>query len=186
MNSARIESIGRRALYGLLAGFETPEALLEATRQAQAAGYRRMDAYAPIPVHGLAEALGRARTNLPWLTLIGGILGASIGYAMQYYASVVSYPLNVGGRPLHSWPAFMPIVFELTVLTAALFTVLGMLALNGLPQPYHPVFNVPEFKLASRNRFFLCIEARDPLFKLETTRTFLEGLQPQTLSEVEP
>ena len=174
------------ALYGLLAEFERPEQLAEAARQARQAGYRRMDAYAPIPVHGLAEILGCARTRLPWLTLFGGLLGAAVGYGMQYYAAVLAYPLNVGGRPLHSWPAFMPIVFELTVLSASLFTVLGMLALNGLPMPYHPVFNVPEFRMASRNRFFLCIEARDPLFELGRTRQFLESLHPKTVKEVEP
>ena len=186
MNHASKNALDSAGLYGLLAEFERPEDLTEAARQARQVGYKRMDAYAPMPVHGLAEVLGCARTRLPWLTLIGGLLGAAVGYGMQYYAAVVAYPLNVGGRPLHSWPAFMPIVFELTVLSAALFTVLGMLALNGLPMPYHPVFNVPEFRMASRNRFFLCIEARDPLFELGRTRQFLEGLHPKTVKEVEP
>ena len=171
-------------VYGLMAEFEHPEELLEATRRAHEAGYRRMDAYTPIPIQGLIEAMGNIPTRLPWLTLLGGVLGAMTGYVMQYYASVVDYPINVGGRPLHSWPAFIPIVFELTVLGAAFFSVLGMLALNGLPMPYHPVFNVPEFKLASRDRFFLCIESRDAVFDPEGTRRFLEGLSPRSVLEV--
>ena len=123
-----------------------------------------MEAYTPIPLHGLTDALGTRPTRLPYLTLTGALLGGVGGYALQYYCSVIAYPMNVGGRPFHSWPSFVPIVFELAVLGAALFSVLGMLALNGLPMPYHPLFNVPEFRLASRNRFFLCIEARDPAF----------------------
>jgi len=171
-------------LYGLLAEFEQPEALLAAVQRAREAGYRRIDAYTPIPVHGLTEALGQIPTKLPLLTLAGGALGAVAGYGMQYYASVISYPVNVGGRPYHSWPAFVPIVFELVILFAALFTVLGMLALNGLPMPYHPVFNVPQFKLASRNRFFLCIESRDPAFHPDSTRSFLENLHPSGVYSV--
>jgi hypothetical protein len=171
-------------LYGLLAEFEHPEELLEAARHARANGYRRMEAYTPIPVHDLVEAMGKVPTRLPLLTLLGGVLGALTGYALQYYVSVVEYPLNVGGRPYHSWPAFIPIVFELTILGAALFTVLGMLALNGLPMPYHPVFNVPQFKLASRNRFFLCIQSRDPRFDLDQTRRFLEEFHAHGVYEV--
>lgn len=171
-------------LYGLMAEFEHPEELVIAAQRAQEAGYRRLDAYSPIPVHGLTEALGQVPSRLPLLTLLGGLLGAATGYAMQYYASVGAYPMNVGGRPYHSWPAFVPIVFELIILGAALFTVLGMLALNGLPMPYHPVFNVPQFKRASRNRFFLCIEARDPTFHPESTRYFLESLHPHGVFDV--
>ena len=170
--------------YGLMAEFDDPSALIEAARQARAAGYRRMDAYTPIPLHGLTEALGNPPTRLPWITFAGGLIGALGGYALQYYLSAIDYPMNVGGRPVHSWPAFIPIVFELTVLGASLASVLGMLALNGLPMPYHPVFNVPEFRLASRNRFFLCIEAADGQFDPERTRAFLAGLHAQSVQEV--
>jgi hypothetical protein len=168
-------------IYGLLAEFEHPQHLLAAVERVRAAGYRRVQAYTPIPVDGLVEALGQTPTQLPRLVLLGGVLGGLVGYAMQYYASVISYPANVGGRPLHSWPAFGPIVFELIVLGAALTAVLGMLALNGLPMPHHPLFAVPQFKLASRNRFFLCIESRDPAFRLEETHRFLESLNPHSL-----
>lgn len=174
----------RPLIYGLLAEFENATALVEATRQAYEKGYRRMDAYSPFPVEGLAEALGFPKTRLPLLVLIGGILGGLGGYALQYYSSVISYPINVGGRPMHSWPAFIPVTFELTILIAALFAVLGMLALNGLPMPYHPVFNVPRFALATRDRFFLCIEATDPLFQVEETKGFLDSLQPREVTEV--
>jgi hypothetical protein len=163
-------------LYGLLGEFETTEALLEAARKARGAGYRKMNAYTPFPLEGLSEALGQPPTRLPWVVLAGGICGGSAAYAMLYYASVMSYPINVGGRPLHSWPAFIPITFEMTVLGAAFAAFLGMLALNGLPHPHHPLFAVPAFSLASRDRFFLCIQSRDPLFRLETTRQFLESL----------
>jgi hypothetical protein len=171
-------------LYGLLAEFEHPEQLLAAAAQARQAGYKRVQAYTPMPVEGLVEALGQTPTQLPRLVLIGGVLGGLAGYALQYYVSVIAYPVNVGGRPLHSWPAFGPIVFELIVLGAALTAVLGMLALNGLPMPHHPLFAVPQFKQASRNRFFLCIESRDPAFRLEETRRFLESLNPNSLVPV--
>src|SRR4029079_7424880 len=171
--------------YGLLAEFEQGEALNAAVHKAYAAGYRRMNGYTPFPLDGLFEALGRKPTRLPLLTLAGGIAGGSAAYFMLYYASVISYPINVGGRPLHSWPAFIPITFELTVLGASFAAFFGMLALNGLPHPYHPLFNVPEFKLASRDRFFLCIQARDPLFNLGRTRQFLEKLTPKVY-EVQP
>jgi hypothetical protein len=171
-------------LYGLLAEFEHSQELLQAARRARQAGYQRLDGFTPIPIEGLSEALGNVPTRLPWIALAGGLIGAAAGYGLQYYASVIAYPLNVGGRPLHSWPAFIPIVFETTVLGAALFAVLGMLALNGLPMPYHPLFNVPQFRLASRDRFFLCIEARDPAFHAQGTRQFLESLGPRAVWDV--
>ena len=171
-------------LYGLLAEFERPEELLAAAAQAREAGYQRVQAYTPFPIEGLVDALGQTPTQLPRLVLLGGLIGGLAGYALQYYVSVMAYPANVGGRPLHSWPAFGPIVFELTVLAAALTAVLGMLALNGLPMPHHPLFGAEQFKLASRDRFFLCIEARDVAFELEPTWQFLESLAPRQLWEV--
>lgn len=171
-------------IYGLMAEFDTPEDVLAAAKHAQAQGYRRMDAYTPFPVEGLSEAIGFHHTWLPLLVLIAGIIGAVVGFASQYYATVIDYPINVGGRPLNSWPSYIPITFEVTILFAALTAVVGMIALNGLPMPYHPVFNVPQFALASRDRFFLCIEATDPLFDREATRQFLEGLKPREVSEV--
>jgi hypothetical protein len=173
-------------LYGLMAEFASPSDLVDAARRAHAEGYRRMDAYSPFPVHGLAEAIGFTRTRVPLLVFLGGLAGCIGGYYLQYWISVIDYPLNVGGRPFHSWPAFIPVTFELTILVAALAAVLGMLALNGLPRPYHPVFNVPAFELATRNRFFLCIEATDPRFDGSQTKRSLESLQPQAVFEVEP
>jgi hypothetical protein len=167
-----------------MAEFDSPEGLLAAAQRAHDEGYRRMDAYSPFPVEGLSEAIGFHRSGLPLVVLIGGILGGLGGYLMQYYMMVIDYPLNVGGRPLHSAPAFVPVTFELTILVAALAAVLGLLALNGLPMPYHPVFNVPHFEMASRNLFFLCIEAADPQFDRQNTRRFLESLQPLGVSEV--
>jgi hypothetical protein len=178
-------SDGRAPIYGVLAEFDTPDALVAAVRQARDAGYRKMDAYTPFPVEELTEALELGRTWVPTIVLIGGILGAILGYSLQYYISVIDYPINVGGRPLHSWPAFIPVTFETTVLTAGLFAVLGMLALNSLPMPYHPVFNVPTFSLATHDRFFLCIEAADPKFDLAATRQFVERLNPRRTSDIE-
>jgi hypothetical protein len=172
-------------IYGLMAEFETPHELVDAARRARAEGYTRMDAYTPFPVEGLAEALELRGTKVPLIVLIGGIFGAAVGYSMQCYLTAVDYPLTVGGRPFYSWPSFIPITFEMTVLVAGLSAVLGMLALNGLPMPYHPVFNVPRFALASRDRFFLCIEATDPLFDRDGTRRFLERLLPRVVTEVE-
>jgi hypothetical protein len=173
-------------LYGLMAEFDAPEALLEAARRAYVTGYRHMDAYSPFPVEGLAAAIGLQRTRLPLVVLLGGVIGCVGGFLLQYYAAVIDYPLNVGGRPLNSWPAFIPVTFELTILVAALFAVLGMLALNGLPMPYHSVFNVPRFALASQDHFFLCIEARDHLFDRQRTRQFLESLGAREVTEVAP
>jgi hypothetical protein len=172
------------SIYGLMAEFEDPTALVAATRRAHERGYRRMDAYSPFPIEELHEALGSRHTRLPLIVLIGGLVGGIGGYALQYWVSAAAYPINVGGRPFHSWPAFIPVTFECTILVAALSAVLGMLALNGLPMPYHPVFNVPRFALASRNRFFLCIEARDRRFDLEDTRKFLETLGPREVTTV--
>lgn len=175
----------RPPIYGLMAEFENPQDLVDAARRARAEGYRKMDAYTPFPVEGLADALELGSTRVPLIVLIGGLIGASLGYFMQYYLMAVDYPVNVGGRPYHSWPSFIPVTFEMTVLVAGLSAVLGMLALNGLPMPYHPVFNVPRFALATRDRFFLCIEATDPLFDREGTRRFLERLLPRVVTEVE-
>ncbi len=163
-------------LYGLLAEFDQADTVLNAAQQAYAAGYRQMNAYTPFPLEGISAALGQRPTRLPWLVLLGGLTGGSAAYFMLYYACVISYPLNVGGRPMHSWPSFIPITFEMTVLGAAFAAFFGMLALNGLPHPNHPLFEVPAFSLATRDRFFLCIQVRDPLFDLEQTRRFLEGM----------
>src|ERR1043166_8948064 len=176
----------KHKIYGLMAEFESPTAIVEATRKAYVAGYRRMDAFSPYPIEELTEALGIKHSKLPLIVLIGGILGCLGGYSLCYWVSAIVYPLNIGGRPLHSWPAFIPVTFEMTILVAALAAVLGMLALNGLPMPYHPLFNVPRFALATRDRFFLCIEARDPKFDRTETRRFLEGVEAYEVFEVEP
>src|SRR5712691_2898444 len=174
----------RSAIYGLMAEFDDPSSLVAATERAHHEGYRRMDAYSPFPIEELHDALGSPHTRLPLVVLIGGLCGCIGGYGLQYWSSAIAYPLNIGGKPFHSWPAFIPVTFECTILVAALSAVLGMLALNGLPQPYHSVFNVPRFALASRNRFFLCIEARDPRFDIDATRQFLETLNPREVSAV--
>ncbi|HZH83458.1 MAG TPA: DUF3341 domain-containing protein [Phototrophicaceae bacterium] len=172
-------------IYGLMAEFDSPEALLEAGRRAFAAGFRKMDAYSPFPVDGLAEAIGFHHTRVPLIVLIGGIIGCLGGFYLQYWVAVIDYPLNIGGRPLNSWPSFIPVTFELTILIAALFAFFGVLALNRLPMPYHPVFNVERFQLASRNRFFLCIEAVDSNFEPERTRRFLDEIGSLGTYEVE-
>ena len=174
-----------RRPYGLIAEFDDPGALVAATAKARDAGYRRIDAYSPFPIEELHEAMGAHHSRLPLIVLIGGLIGCISGFALQYWVSVIAYPVNVGGRPFNSWPAFIPVTFECTILGASLDAVLGMLALNGLPMPYHAVFNVTRFALASRNRFFLCIEARDRQFDLDATRTFLESLGPREVSVVE-
>jgi hypothetical protein len=175
----------RPALYGLMAEFEDATSLVTAARAAHEQGYRCLDAYSPFPIEALHEALGSRHTRLPLVVLLGGLFGGVSGYGLQYWVSVMAYPVNVGGRPLHSWPAFIPVTFECTILGAALAAVLGMLALNGLPQPYHPVFNVPRFALASRNRFFLVIESVDAKFDLDQTRTFLQSLHPREVTAVD-
>jgi Ni/Fe-hydrogenase subunit HybB-like protein len=172
-------------LYGLMAEFADPETFLEKARQTYAAGYRKISAYSPFPMAELPAAIGLRPTRLPWLVLLGGIVGAGVGYFLQYYAAVIDYPWNIGGRPLNSWPAFIIVTFELTILLAAGTAALGMLLLNRLPQPYHAVFNAPRFRLASQDRFFLCVEAADPQFDLVKTRQFLEGLRPAEVVAVE-
>jgi hypothetical protein len=174
----------RANIYGLMAEFGGDQEILAATRSAYDHGFRKMDAFAPFPVDGLAEALGRKKTSIPLIVLAGGISGGLGGYFLQWYAMAVSYPLNIGGRPLNSWPMFIPITFELTILSAAFAAIIGMLALNKLPLPYHPLFNVPEFERASSDKFFLCIEADDPKFDLKETRRFLEMLKPESIMEV--
>jgi len=176
--------VRRSPIYGLMAEFLTPTDLVEAAQHTHDAGYRKLDGYSPFPIEGLSEAIGFHHDNVPLIVLVGAILGGLGGYLMQYWISVISYPINVGGRPYHSWPSFIIITFEMTVLFGGLSAVFGMLALNGLPMPYHPVFNVPRFNSATRDRFFLCIEATDPKFDRVGTRQFLESLNPQAISEV--
>jgi hypothetical protein len=174
-----------RRIYGLMAEFEDATALVEATERAHGAGYRRMDAYSPFPIEQLHHAMGSPPSKLPMIVLVGGIVGCLGGFLLQYWASAIAYPINVGGRPLNSWPAFIPVTFECTILVAALSAVLGMLGLNGLPTPYHPVFNVDRFALASRSRFFLVIESKDKKFRLEETREFLVTLNPRDIWPVD-
>ena len=172
------------SLYGLMAEFDTPGALVAAARTAREAGYRKLDAYTPYPVHQLDDALALPRTKLPWIVFFGGIAGMLGGFGLQYWISAVDYPLNIGGRPYASWPAFVVPAYETTILIAALTTAIFMIGLNGLPRPYHPVFNVPAFSNATGDRFFLCIEAADERFDAAGTRTFLEGLHPLGVTDV--
>ena len=176
--------MSRPAIYGLLAEFHSADAIVEAAHDVHAAGYRKLDAYTPYPIEELIEALHIGRSRVPRIVLAGGITGLLAGWGLQYWSSVIEYPLNIGGRPLNSWPAFIVPSFETTVLFSALAAVVGMLALSGLPQPYHPVFNVPGFALASQNRFFICVEATDPKFDREGTREFLQGLGAVEVTEV--
>lgn len=173
-------------IFGLMAEFSDPGELVSAMREVRAAGYTEVDAFTPFPIEELSEAMELRHGPLSLIVLIGGLLGAIAGFALQYWVSVLAYPLNVGGKPLNSWPAFLPVTFETTVLFAALTAVLGMFALNGLPMPYHPVFNAPRFALATRDRFFLLIESKDPLFDADGTGRFLQRLGPRQISEVEP
>ncbi len=175
----------RPPTYGLMAEFDNPTDAVAAARRVHEEGYTKIDAFSPYPVEELSEAIGVHSTKMSLVVLIGGILGGTAGYLLQYYVHVIYYPINVGGKPLHSWPAFIPVTFEMTVLGAALFAVFGMLALNGLPEPYHPVFNAPNFALASRDRFFLVIEATDPKFDLEATRSFMQSLGAHEVVDVE-
>ncbi len=174
----------RPPVYGLMAEFENPTALAAAAHRVRERGYRKVEAYSPFAIEEVNEALGLHHNRLPLIVLCGGILGGLTGYLMQYYVAVIDFPLNIGGRPLHSWPSFIVITFELTILFAAIATVLGLFGLCGLPTPYHPVFNVPRFAFASRDRFFICIEASDPLFDRHETAEFLHSLDPREVSEV--
>jgi hypothetical protein len=170
--------------FGLLAEFVEPDELVEATARIQQAGYRDYEAYAPMPVEGLPEAVGFPRSRMPLIVLLGAIVGCLTGFGMQYYLTVINYPLNIGGRPLNSWPSFIPVTFELTVLFAALSAVLGMLAMNGLPRPHHPLFAVPQFDRATQDRFFVCIRCTDPLYHDQTTREFLQRLGAKEVIDV--
>ncbi|HTX33901.1 MAG TPA: DUF3341 domain-containing protein [Bryobacteraceae bacterium] len=173
-----------KPIYGLMAEFDNPTGLVNAARAAREKGYRKLDAFSPFPIEELTDALHLHHNKLPLIVLCGGILGGLTGFLMQYYVTVIYFPINIGGRPLDSWPSYIIITFELTILFGAISAVLGLLALCGLPMPYHPSFNVPRFALASRNRFFLCIEAEDPLFDHDQTIAFLETLAPREVSEV--
>jgi hypothetical protein len=171
-------------IYGLLAEFESPQALVEATGEVRRAGYRRIDAYSPFPIEELTEALDFRDRRLPLFVLLGGLAGTAAGLALEYWVAAVAYPLNIGGRPYASWPSFIPVAFETTILFAALTAVFGMLALNGLPMPYHPVFNAPRFSAATRDRFFLVVEATDPKFDRVQTKQALEALHAREVTEL--
>ena len=173
------------SLYGVMAEFDNPTDLVAAARRTYEAGYRRINGYSPYPIEELSEAIGFTHTSLPLIVFVGGVLGGLGGFFMQYWMEVISYPLNVGGKPYNSWPAFIPITFECAVLCAAFAAVLGMLVLNKLPQPYHPVFNAPSFALATRDRFFLVVEANDPKYDHDAIVTFMKNLNAREVADVE-
>ena len=170
--------------YGLMAEFDSAEELVTAAHKTHAAGYKKLDAYSPFPIEGLAEAIGFHKNRVALVVLIGGLIGLISAYSLQYWVAVITYPTNVGGRPYHSWPSFIIVTFELTILFGGLSAVIGMLALNGLPMPYHPVFNVPEFAKASENKFFLVVFSSDPMYNPADTRSFLSSLAPRMIAEV--
>jgi hypothetical protein len=175
---------GTGGIHGLMAEFGDEEALMDAVRRTRGAGYEQIDAYTPFPIEGLNEALGAKRNWVPLITLVGGIIGLLGGYFLQYWAAAIAYPINVGGRPLNSWPYFIPITYEVTILIAAWSSLIGMLILNGLPRPYHPTFNVPEFARASQDRFFVVVQADDPHFEYAGTRAFLQDLAPGRVYDI--
>ncbi|MBC8103704.1 MAG: DUF3341 domain-containing protein [Cytophagales bacterium] len=172
-------------IYGVIAEFHDPDMLMSAAERAREAGYRRMDAYSPFPIHGLAETIGFEDARIPWLAFGGGIFGAVSGFMLLTWVSVIDYPWNVGGRPLLSWPQFIPITFECTILFAALTAFGSQFFLNGLPKPYDPIFNARNFDRASQDGFFLCIEAEDMKFDVEETQAFLRTLGADDVSPVE-
>ena len=177
------DSSQQQPLHGVMAEFSSSNKLVAAIRETRSQGYSKLDAYTPYPVEEVWEELGH-HSNLPAIVAGGALVGLVLGFGLQYWTSVIAYPLNIGGRPLNSWPAFIPITFEVTILVATLAAVVGMFLLNGLPMPFHPVFNVERFALASRDRYFLCIEAEDPNFDRQQTAEFLQGLDPTEVSEV--
>lgn len=171
-------------VYGVVAEFESPETILAAAHRVREAGYTRVDAYTPFPVHGIDDAINFKCTKVQWTIGLAGIAGCVAGMGLQYWTSVIEYPMNVGGRPKFSWPSFIPVAYETTILFAGVTAVVAMIAFNGLPKPYHPIFNTPNFGLASQTRFFLCIEATDPKFDADQATTFLESLEPVKVSTV--
>ena len=174
------------AIYGVMAEFDTPTALVRAAKRTYEAGYRNIDTFSPFPIEESWEAIGHHDRRLSFIVLAGGLTGLMTGIGLQEWVHTLAYPLNIGGKPLNSWPMFVPVAFELTILFAALSAVLGMIILNGLPQPYHPVFNVPRFEHASQDKFFLLVESSDPKFDRTGTVDFLKGLDPSEVNEVEP
>jgi hypothetical protein len=182
--SAYESPIEGAASYGLMAEFESAQALLDAANKARAEGYKKIDAYSPFPIEGLAEAIGFHKDNVALVVLIGGLVGLISAYSLQYWVAVITYPVNIAGKPYHSWPSFIVVTFELTILFAGISAVIGMLGLNGLPMPYHPVFNVPEFAKASDNKFFLVVFSSDPNYDAPRTRAFLDSLAPRMVAEV--
>jgi hypothetical protein len=179
------QSATTSSLHGVMAEFASAEELLSATHRTRAAGYKAVDAYSPFPIHGMSEALALPKSPIPLMVLIGALAGTLLGFGLEYWVSVLEYPVMVGGKPYFSWPAFIPVAYETTILLGGLTAAIGMLAINGFPMPYHPVFNVERFSQAMIDRFFLCIEATDPKFNREETKKFLEGLHPYQVSEVE-
>ena len=173
-------------VYGLMAEYRSPQALLDAILRTKGEGYTAIDAFTPYPVEAVSEEIeNHKKSKVSLVVLLGGLTGAAVGFGLQWWTAAVDYPLNIGGRPLLSWPAFIPVTFELTILFAAFSAVVGMFLLNRLPQPYHPVFNVPAFDRALQDRCFLLIESRDPKFDLEVTRSFLEELKPREVHDVD-